>query len=159
MTTLYATVAVYDDPAGAENDWSALEAATERVDIADATLVKNRDGESVILQRQARHGWGKGAVAGAVVGVLFPPALLGAAAVGAGGGALVARFSRSLGRGKVKDLGDALDSGSLAIVVVEPAESAEAVAKTLASAKTIQTAPSAASEEIQALVGADGSKQ
>lgn len=153
MSTLYATVAVYDDTAGAERDWTALESAAERnIDIADAAFIANREGEASVLQRQSRHGWGKGAVAGAVVGVLFPPSLLGATAVGAGGGALVARFTRSLGRNKVKDLGEALDSGELAIVVVEPAESSDAVAETLKGAKLVKTAPSASSEEIQGML-------
>ena len=68
MPTLYATVAVYDDTTDAENDWTALEssAASSQVDIADAALIKNRDGETVVLQRQSRHGWGKGAVAGEI---------------------------------------------------------------------------------------------
>jgi len=93
----------------------------------------------VVLQRQTRHGWGKGAVAGAVVGVLFPPSLLGAAAVGAGGGALVARFSRALGRGKTKDLGEALDDGSLAIIVVAP-EASGAKHSNTARSKLIEVA-------------------
>lgn len=151
MSTLYATVAVYDDNEVAQKDWAALESAAETsgLDIADAAFISNHGGETTVLQRQSHHGWGKGAVAGAVVGVIFPPSLLGAAAVGAGGGALVARMNRSLGRGKVKDLGEALDSGDLAIVVVEPAESADRVSSTLKSAKTVKTAPSASSEEIQ----------
>ena len=156
MSTLYATVAVYDDTTEAENDWTALEgsAASSEIDIADAALIKNNDGETVVLQRQSRHGWGKGAVAGAVVGVLFPPSLVGAAVVGAGGGAVVARMTRSLGRSKVKDLGEAIDSGSLAIVVIEPSESSDAVASTLKGAKTVKTAPSASSEEIQEALSA-----
>lgn len=151
MSTLYATIAVYDDTTTAEKDWTALEGAAQssQVDIADAAFVKNSDGETVVLQRQSRHGWGKGAVAGAVVGVLFPPSLIGAAAVGAGGGALVARMTRSLGRSKVKDLGEALDSGTMAIVVIEPSESSDAVAQTLKGAKTVKTAPSASREEIE----------
>lgn len=151
MSTLYATVAVYDDAEAAEKDWSALESAAEtsQVDIADAAFLTSHDGEATVLQRRSRHGWGKGAVAGAVIGVLFPPALVGATAVGAGGGALVARMTRSLGRSKVKDLGETLDSGALAIVVVEPAEASEQVAGTLKAAKTIKTAPSASTEEIQ----------
>ena len=147
MSTLYATVAVYDNDETAEKDWAALESA--HLDIADAALVRSQDGEAKVLQRQSRHGWGKGAVAGAVVGVLFPPSLLGAAVVGAGGGALVAKMTRSLGRGKVKDLGEVLDSGSMAIVVVEPAESSPIVTSTLVSAKNIATAPSADADEIR----------
>lgn len=151
MSTLYATVAVYDEADAAEKDWVALESAAEggQVDIADAAFIANRDGEATVLQRQSHHGWGKGAVVGAVVGVLFPPSLVGATALGAGGGSLVARVTRSLGRGKVKDLGEALDSGAMAIVVVEPAEAADDVKSTLKAAKTIKTAPSASAEEIK----------
>lgn len=154
MATLYATVAVYDDVEAAQKDWVALESAAEGpgLDIADAAFIVNRDGETTVLQRQSHHGWGKGAVAGAVVGVLFPPSLLVSAAVGAGGGALVSRMSRSLGRGKVKDLGEALDSGSLAIIVVEPAEYSDAVSEMLKDAKTIKTASSGSQEEIQGVL-------
>jgi uncharacterized membrane protein len=154
MASLYATVAVYDEAADAEQDWVDLEAAAEmkRIEIADAAFLVNREGETVVLQRQSHHGWGKGAVVGAVVGILFPPSLLGAAAVGAGGGALVASLNRSLGRSKIMELGEALDRGALAIVVVAPADAAEAVSATLQKAKTVQTAPSASTEEIQRLL-------
>jgi uncharacterized membrane protein len=154
MSSLFATIAVYDSDADAEADWVELEAAAEAatIETADAAFIANRAGEAVVLQRQSKHGWGKGAVAGAVVGILFPPALLGATALGAGGGALVAGMSRSLGRGKVQDLGEALDSGSLAIIVVAPAESSDGVTGVFKHAKTVKTAPSATKEEIQQLM-------
>lgn len=156
MANLDTTVAVYDDVAAAESDWSALEEAAQSgaCNIADAALVENTSGEAVILQRQSHHGWGKGAVVGAVVGVLFPPSLLGAAAVGAGGGALVGRMTRALGRGKVKDLGDTLDSGTMAIIVVSPADSTNAVSNTLKLPKTTTTVPSSTVEEVQEVMKA-----
>lgn len=151
MPNLDTTVAVYDDLGVAEADWSALEAAAEagRVSIGDAALVENQAGEAVVLQRESHHGRGKGAVVGAVVGILFPPSIIAAAAVGAGGGALIARMTRALGRGKVKDLGETLDSGAMAIIVVSPAQSTNAVCNTLTGAKTTTTVPSATVEEIQ----------
>jgi uncharacterized membrane protein len=151
MADLDTTVAVYGDAAAAEADWSLLEAAADEkaIDIADAALVENQEGEAVIVQRQSRHGWGKGAVVGAVVGVLFPPSILGAAVVGAGGGALVARMSRALGRSKVKDLGEVLDAGSMAIVVVAPTESTEAVTAKLNGAQQTVTRTAATVEELQ----------
>jgi uncharacterized membrane protein len=154
MPNLDTTVAVYHDEAGANADWSALESAAQagQLKIADAALVANQAGETVILQRQSRHGWGKGAVVGAVVGILFPPSILGAAAVGAGGGALIGRLSRALGRKDVKVLGETLDSGSMAIIVVSPAESTSAVTATLKGAELSATAPSATEEEIEELV-------
>ncbi len=155
MPALDTTVAVYDDLATAEKDWSALEAATQagQLTIADAALVENQYGEAVILQRESHHGWGKGAVVGAVVGILFPPSLIGAAAVGAGGGALIARMTRALDRGKVKDLGEALDSGAMAVIVVSPTPSTNAVCNTLVGARTTTTVPSATVEEIQQAMG------
>jgi uncharacterized membrane protein len=156
VAVLDTTVAVYDDRAEAETDWSALEAAAAagEVQMADGALVENRHSEAVILERQSHHGWGKGAVVGAVVGILFPPSILGAAAVGAGGGALMARLTRSLGRGKVKDLGETLDSGTMAIIVVSPAGFTNAVCHTLTGAKTTTTVPSASSEEVQEILKA-----
>jgi uncharacterized membrane protein len=154
MSNLDTVVAVYDDLASAETDWAALETAAQGgLEIADAALVENQNGEAMILQRESHHGWGKGAVVGAVVGVLFPPSILGAAVVGAGGGALVARLTRGLGRGKVKDLGEALDSGAMAVIVVCPAVSTNAVSNTLAGARRTTTAPSSTAEELKQAMG------
>ena len=57
---------------------------------------ENRNGEALVLHRQSHHGWGEGANVGAVVGILFPPTIVGAAVVGAGGGALVASATEAL---------------------------------------------------------------
>ena len=69
---------------------------------------ENRNGEALVLHRQSHHGWGEGANVGAVVGILFPPTIVGAAIVGAGGGALVARrdggADRQPGRPKGRQL-------------------------------------------------------
>jgi uncharacterized membrane protein len=156
VRNLDTTVAVYDDGREAETDWSALEraAAGGELELADAALVENRDREAVILHRQSRHGWGKGAVVGAVVGILFPPSVLGAAAVGAGAGAVVARLSRAFGRSDVKELGETLDSGGLAVIAVSPSSCTNTVVKTLAGARTTTTVPSATVEEIQEAVEA-----
>jgi uncharacterized membrane protein len=154
VAVLDTTVAVYDDLPSADADWAGLEAAADagQVEIADGALVENSGGESVILQRRSHHGWGKGAVVGAVVGILVPPSILGAAAVGAGGGALIARMTRALGRGHVKDLGETLDSGAMAIIVVSPTGSTNAVCHALRGARTTTTVPSASAEEVQELL-------
>jgi uncharacterized membrane protein len=157
MPNLDTTVAVYSKLAEAEMDWALLEDAAQagQLEIADAALVENQGGEAVILHRNSHHGWGKGAVVGAVVGILFPPSLIGATAVGAGGGALIARMTRALGRGKVKDLGETLDSGAMAIIVVCPAASTNGVSNTLKGARTTTTVPSATVEEVQEVMKAN----
>ena len=151
VTNLDTTVAVYDDAAAAETDWTALEAAAEagEAKIADAALVENRDAEAVIVQRHSHHGWGKGAVVGAVVGILFPPSILGTALVGAGGGALIAGMTRALGREKVMALGETLDKGKMAIVVVSPIHSTNAICHVLKGSRTTTTVPSSNVEDIQ----------
>jgi uncharacterized membrane protein len=156
VSELDTTVAVYDDRTTAETDWSALEdaASSGQIKLADAAIVENNNGESVVIDRQSRSGWGKGAIVGAVVGVLFPPSLIAAAAVGAGGGALVARMTRVLDRSKVKDLGETLDSGTVAIIVVSPFQSTYNVSETLKNARTKTTVQSATVEEIQEVIKA-----
>ena len=151
MADLDTTVAVYKDRSDADLDCTLLEDGVqeEQLDIADAALVENQAGEAVILERHSRHGWGKGAVAGAVVGVLYPPSLIGMAAVGAGGGELVARFTRSLGRGKVKDLGETIDKGSTAIVVICPTTSTPAVTDKLKHAQATTTAASGSVDDVK----------
>jgi uncharacterized membrane protein len=151
MADLNTSVFVYDESSSAEWDWQALESGAEggSFSIADAALVENRGAETVIVERQSHHGWGKGVVVGAVVGILFPPSLLGTAAVGAGGGALVSGMTRALGRSKVKYVGDALDSGASAIIVVSPAGSTNAVCNTLVRARTITTVPSSNEDDVR----------
>jgi uncharacterized membrane protein len=156
---LNTTIAVYSDVPSAEADWAALEAAAEagRIQIADGAFVENKGGEAVILHRRSQHGWGKGAIAGAVVGVLFPLSIIGAAAVGAGGGALTSRLSRSLGRNHVKDLGQTLESGAIAILLVFPIDSTLLVSQTLTRSAKVTTVPGATVEEIQEAMKADSS--
>ena len=168
MTNLDTIVAVYSENPGpdidwpaleaAEADWAALEAAAKagEVNIADAALVENRNGEALVLHRQSHHGWGDGAIVGAVVGILFPPTIVGAAVVGAGGGALVTRVRRALDRGKVKDLGETLRGGARAIIVVSPYQSSNAVCHTLKSSNKTTIVPSTTVEEVQEVMRSGG---
>src|SRR3954447_22792968 len=156
MKNLSTTVAVYADIGSAETDWGALEAAAKdgTVDLADAALVTRDDDGSTTVERHSHHGWGKGAVAGAVVGILFPPALLTSAGVGAAGGAVVARLNRSLDRGDIKDLGNVLDSGKIALVVLTSQDTASAATATLKGATSSLTKESAVAGEVMAELAA-----
>jgi uncharacterized membrane protein len=126
----------------AEQDWARLEASAKSgpVDLADAALVTHdADGKVNILERQAHHGWGKGAVLGAVVGILFPPSLIGGAVAGGLGGGLVARLHRSLNRGDVHELGEVMDSGQVSLVAVTDIGSVEALKAALGRATKVTT--------------------
>jgi uncharacterized membrane protein len=158
MRNLVTTIAVYHDLPTAERDWSALEAAAKAnaLDLADAALIeKPTTVETVTIHRLSHHGWGKGAVAGAVVGVLFPPALIGAAAVGAAGGAVVARMNRSLDRGDIKDLGDVMDTGEIAIVALTHVEGEIALEGVLTGASNKISRGSSTAEEVQQALAED----
>jgi uncharacterized membrane protein len=152
MRNLSTTIAVYADTSTAELDWAQIETAAQdgTIDLADAALVqRTEDGDVDRLQRHSHHGWGKGAVAGAVVGLLFPPSLLGGAVAGSVGGALIARLNRSLDRGDIKDLGEAMDSGETLLVVVADSASSSAVESALSHATSTVTREGASADEVR----------
>lgn len=158
MRDLSTTIAVYPDMATAERDWAAVETAAKAhsVDLADAALIEKPSSvETVTIHRQSHHGWGKGAVAGAVVGVLFPPSLLGAAVVGAGSGAVVARMNRSLDRGDLNDLSEVMDTGEIALVVLTHTEDVPALDQILTGATNKISKASSTAEEVQQALDED----
>ena len=87
----------------------------------DAALVTKDKSGKVHIQKDesaTRHaGWG-GAAAGALVGLLLPPALIGTALVGAAIGGMSGHLWRGLSRSDFKELGETIDAGGAALVVV-----------------------------------------
>src|SRR5262245_59323960 len=87
----------------------------------DAALVIKDDKGRVHIDKNemaTRHGaWG-GAAVGAVVGILFPPALIGTALVGAAVGGVGGHLWRGMSRADVKELGEIIDEGQAALIVV-----------------------------------------
>src|SRR6187549_920403 len=118
---LYA--AVYDEIADAEADYEAvfdLHAAGAIGTFDSAVIRKEDDGKVRVTktEKPTQHGAWTGAGVGALVGILFPPAVLGAAIVGAGAGGLTGHLSRGISRRHLKDLGEALEDGSAAVIVL-----------------------------------------
>jgi uncharacterized membrane protein len=69
-------------------------------------------------ETSTRHGaWG-GAGVGALVGILFPPSIIGSALVGAAIGGASGHLWKGMSRADVKEFGDAIDAGEAALVVV-----------------------------------------
>jgi|SRR5271155_537149 len=146
-------IASYADQKTAEADWEAVEQTAKNGNyLADsAVVVREDDGTPKLVDRQSRHGWGKGAIAGAVVGVLFPPSILLGAAVGAIAGAGIGRLHRSLGREKVKNLGDTLDKGSAAVIAVVDTSAVDAFKASLGHALEVHSeATGLTDDELQA---------
>jgi uncharacterized membrane protein len=82
-----------------------------------------------------RHGaWG-GAAVGAFVGLLFPPAIIGTAVVGAAVGGVGGHLWRGMSRADVKEFGEVIDEGQAALVIVGESTLAEAVDKAGLSAE------------------------
>jgi uncharacterized membrane protein len=72
----------------------------------------NKDEEST-----RKGAWG-GAAVGAVVGLLFPPALIASAVVGGAAGGIAGHLWGGMSRSDVKELGELIDEGEAALVVV-----------------------------------------
>ncbi len=120
---LFVFVGTYPTVEAAEADYEAVRElhGMDAVGTYDASIV-TKDAASHVhvtkVEMAARHaGWG-GAVSGALVGLLFPPAILGTALVGAAIGAASGHLWKGMSRSDVKELGEIIDTGEVALVVV-----------------------------------------
>jgi len=70
-----------------------------------------------------------GAAVGALVGILFPPAIIASAAVGAAVGGVGGHLWRGMSRADVKEFGDLIDAGQAALVTVGESKLEQALDK------------------------------
>jgi uncharacterized membrane protein len=82
-----------------------------------------------------RHGAWWGIAAGAAVGVLFPPAVLGAAAAGGVIGGVGGHLAKGMSRSRAKELGDFIDPGQAGLVVIGETRLEEAIEKAVTRAE------------------------
>jgi uncharacterized membrane protein len=98
----------------------------------DAAVVTKDDAGKVHVNKDEtatrRGAWG-GAAVGAVVGILFPPALIGSAAVGAAVGGVGGHLWSGMSRADVKELGEVIDEGQAELVIVGESKLQQAVNK------------------------------
>ena len=87
----------------------------------DAGVITKDDAGKVHVNKDettTRHGaWG-GAGVGALVGILFPPSIIGSAIVGAAIGGVSGHLWKGMSRADVKEFGDVIDAGEAALVIV-----------------------------------------
>ncbi len=87
----------------------------------DAAVVTKDDKGKIHVNKDettTRHGaWG-GAGVGALVGILFPPSIIGTAIVGAAIGGVSGHLWKGMSRSDVKEFGEAIDAGEAALVIV-----------------------------------------
>jgi uncharacterized membrane protein len=127
-------VGTYPDEALARGDYEIVKDMHSAgvVGTYDAAVVTKDDEGKVHVNKDemaTRHGaWG-GAAAGAVVGILFPPAVIGTALVGAAVGGVSGHLWRGMSRADVKEFGDIIDDGQAALVVVGESKLEQALDK------------------------------
>ena len=117
-------IAAYDDPDAARGDWDSIKelAKDDTIKVDGLILVSRRaDGKIHVDDdfHETRKGATWGAVGGAVVGLIFPPALLASAAVGAGIGAGAGALVSHAQKEEIKaDVDDTLPVNSSGIVAI-----------------------------------------
>ncbi len=102
-----------------------------------AVITKDADGKVHVMKHEkpTQHGaWG-GIAVGAVVGILFPPSIIGAAAIGGLAGGVGGHLRKGISRGDAKDLGELLEGGEAALIVVGESRMQEQLDKVLARAE------------------------
>jgi len=82
-----------------------------------------------------RHGAWLGVAAGAAIGLIFPPSVLGAAAAGGVIGGITGHLSKGMSRSEAKELGDFIDPGQAGLVVVGEGKVEDAIQKAVTRAE------------------------
>jgi len=120
---MFLYLGTYPSEAAARADYDVVKElhSVDVVGTYDAAVVTKDPSGKVHVNKDemaTRHGGWGGAAAGAVVGILFPPAVLGSALVGAAIGGVGGHLWRGISRSDVKELGELIDAGEAALLVV-----------------------------------------
>lgn len=132
--SVFIYVGTYPDEAAAHDDYQIIKDLHSRgaVGTYDAAVVTKDDDGKVHENKDemaTRHGaWG-GAAVGAAIGLLFPPAIIATAAVGAAVGGVSGHLWRGMSRADVKELGEVIDDGAAALIVVGESKIADEIDK------------------------------
>ena len=157
-------IGTYPDEAAARDDYDVVKNlhAAGAVGTYDAAVVTKDDAGKVHVSKDemaTRHGaWG-GAAVGAVVGILFPPSIIGTALVGAAAGGVGGHLWRGMSRSDVKELGDIIDDGQAALVIVGESKVEQALEKAGLKAekhvaKELDVSPKDVDKAVQEAAGA-----
>ena len=144
MARMFVFIGAYEDVEDATADYTEVKDLYSRgvIDTYDAAVInKDFDGTVHVSKREKptqKAAW-TGAIVGAVVAVLFPPAIIPMAAAGGLTGGLLGHIMAGMSRADLKELGETLDIGTAALVVIGKTSLAEKLAKAVTRAeKTIE---------------------
>jgi len=136
----FVLVATYPDEATAREDYQVVKDAHAAglVGSYDAAVV-TKDASGKVHENKdetsTRHGAWWGIAAGAAVGVIFPPAVLGAAATGGVIGGVGGHLSKGMSRSEAKELGDFIDPGQAGLIIVGESKVEDAIKKAVTRAE------------------------
>ena len=158
---LYA--AVYDNVDDAQADYeSVLDLhAVGLVGTFDAAVIEKDDGKVRVhkTEKPTQHGAWTGIAVGAVAGILFPPSIIATAAAGGLAGGVVGHLWKGMSRGDLKELGEALDDGDAALIVIGESKVEEQIEKAVKRAKkVIEKEIDAEADELKRAVEAAGTE-
>jgi len=162
--SVFIYIGTYPSEAAARDDYGVVKDlhAAGAVGTYDAAVVTKDDSGKVHVSKDemaTRHGaWG-GAAVGAVVGILFPPSIIGTALVGAAAGGVGGHLWRGMSRSDVKELGDVIDDGQAALVIVGESKLEQALEKAGLKAekhvaKELDVSPKDVDKAVQEAAGA-----
>ncbi len=122
-TNTFIYVATYPDEMAARADYEAVKELHQGglVGSYDAAVVTKDENGKVHENKDetaTRHGAWWGIAAGAVLGAIFPPSILGTAAVGGVIGGVSGHLSKGMSRSRAKELGDFIEPGEAGLVIV-----------------------------------------
>jgi uncharacterized membrane protein len=120
---VFVYAALYADRADADADYDTL------LDLHSADLVgsydvalmyKDDEGKVHVTKHEkpTQHGAWTGAAVGALVGIIFPPSIIGATLVGAAAGGGIGHALGGMSRKDAKELGERLGEGDAALIVI-----------------------------------------
>src|SRR6185437_10958261 len=132
--SVFIYLGTYPNQAQARGDYQVVKDlhSMGAVGTYDAAVVTKDDAGKVHVNKDemaTRHGaWG-GAAVGALVGILFPPAIIATAEAGAAVGGVSGHLWRGMSRADCKELGEIIDDGQAALVIVGESTIEQAVDK------------------------------
>jgi uncharacterized membrane protein len=124
-STVELFVAAYGDEKGAGSALKDFQAAHRMgsIDLIDAAVIVHTSENKIRFEETADPDgkkWAKrGAIAGGVVGLIFPPSIIGTAIVGGGAGAIWGKVrDKGFKDEDLRQIGESLPPGSSAIIAV-----------------------------------------
>jgi uncharacterized membrane protein len=156
---------IYESVADAETDYEAIKAlhAGDIIGSYDSAIItKDADGKVKVdkTEKPTQHGGWIGLAAGAAVAIVAPVAMpVLVTAGGAGLGAWIGHLARGISRSDLKEIGQMLDSGNAALIVIGVDKDAERVQKVVEKAsktllKEVDADPEEAEKEASELATA-----